>query len=88
MPTVQFVKAPNKSFIPDTCCEYAIGAIEYSSDHSQSFANRVLKSTNFHAIVFNVLPETKSPLSYVYYISSIQYIVISLSFGNHQNNTF
>ena len=58
---------PNKSSIPNTCCEYPIIAKDFCSTKyllsSASFRSNVLNTIHFYAIVFNVLSETKSTIA-------------------------
>ena len=61
MPTVQFAEVPNKSFISNNCCVFAIMFINIVArgvlDLQPNFQK--LLWTRFHAIVTNVLSETK-----------------------------
>ena len=67
MLTLQFAQVPKTSFISLTCCVYAIIAIDYcstvvSSICSKRFKSHIWKSTHFHAIISNVLSDTKSTI--------------------------
>ena len=83
--TVQLAKVPNKSSIPNTCCEYAIIGIAYystryllsSADVSEDMCRNQL------IFIFNVMLGTKSTIVTFYHISSVMYIGISLFPGNH-----